>query len=316
SDSLGLTRTGSFLGTVDYAAPEQIEGRPLDGRADVYSLGCVLFHCLAGRPPYVRDTEYGVLHAHVAESVPAVSTVRSDLPRALDGVLLKAMAKDPASRYETAGALAIAFGDAIEGTKIAPVPATARRGRPAWLVPLVAGAIVFALLATLAAVLGRGGSSGGAQPPPTKIPALPTPTLALQIQGILPGSAATRSSVAAILSAGFACKAATGATANRLQSVVVTRQQTADRVGRLITRSPANAKTLRLLARAVNDSIVADASYRAGFRYAKSCPPTSVYFKAAASADCRASQAKIRFVAAFNPLAMRFGLETWTASAL
>src|SRR5262249_26735786 len=112
SDSLGLTRTGSFLGTVDYAAPEQIEGRPLDGRADVYSLGCVLFHCLAGRPPYVRDTEYGVLHAHVAESVPAVSTVRSDLPRALDGVLLKAMAKTPGERYVSGGVLAAAFAEA------------------------------------------------------------------------------------------------------------------------------------------------------------------------------------------------------------
>src|SRR5262249_51697695 len=148
------------------------------------------------------------------------------------------------------------------------------------------------------------------------IAALPTRTVAVQIEDILRDSAATRSSVAAILSAGFACKAGTGVTANRLQSVVVTRQQTADRVARLITRSPANAKTLRLLARAVNDSIVADASYRAGFRYAKSCPPTSEYFKTAARADHRASQAKASFGAAFNPLAMRFGLETWTASAI
>ena len=78
SDSEGLTQTGSFLGTVDYAAPEQIEGRPVDGRADVYSLGCVLFHCLAGRAPYVGDTEYAVLHAHVSEGAPLVSSERAD----------------------------------------------------------------------------------------------------------------------------------------------------------------------------------------------------------------------------------------------
>jgi serine/threonine protein kinase len=80
-DSQGLTQTGSFLGTVDYAAPEQIEGRSVDGRADVYSLACVLFHCLAGRAPYVRDTEYAVLHAHVSEPAPPLSSARPDLPR-------------------------------------------------------------------------------------------------------------------------------------------------------------------------------------------------------------------------------------------
>jgi protein kinase-like protein len=315
-DSRSLTRTGSFLGTVDYAAPEQIEGRPLDGRADVYSLGCVLFHCLAGRAPYARDTEYAALHAHVSEPVPAISTMRSDLPRALDGVLLKAMAKDRAARYETAGALAASFRDATEGTRIAPAQAQTPSGRPAWLVPVIAGVIAFALLATLATVLGTRGSGGGA-PPQTTIAALPTRAVAVQLEDILRDSSATRHSVARILHTGFACDVTTQVTASRLQQAVVTRQRTAGRVGQLLTRSPANAKTLRVLARALNDSLVADASYRAGFRYAKSCPPTSNYFKAAARADHRASQSKTRFVAAFNKLAMRFGLDaTWTAAEI
>src|SRR5947208_8015017 len=68
TSSHGMTQVGSFLGSVDYCSPEQIRGGPLDGRADVYSLGCVLFHCLAGRPPYARDTEIDVLHAHLHDS--------------------------------------------------------------------------------------------------------------------------------------------------------------------------------------------------------------------------------------------------------
>src|SRR2546430_1396444 len=65
TSSQGTTRAGSFLGTVDYCAPEQIQGGPLDGRADVYSLGCVLFHCLAGQAPFLRETEFAVLNAHL-----------------------------------------------------------------------------------------------------------------------------------------------------------------------------------------------------------------------------------------------------------
>ena len=67
NDSEGLTQAGSFLGTADYAAPEQIEGRPVDGRADVYSLGCLLFHCLAGYAPYVGDTEYALSNVFVKQ---------------------------------------------------------------------------------------------------------------------------------------------------------------------------------------------------------------------------------------------------------
>jgi len=84
----GMTQTGFFLGTVDYASPEQIEGRPLDGRADVYSFGCVLFHCLAGRPPFVRDSEFAVLNAHLRDPPPNLSSSRSDLPPTLAGAPL------------------------------------------------------------------------------------------------------------------------------------------------------------------------------------------------------------------------------------
>ena len=84
TSSKGMTQTGSFLGTVDYCAPEQIQGLPLDGRADIYSLGCVLFHCLIGEAPFARESDFAVLQAHLAEPPPILSSVRPDLPRSLD----------------------------------------------------------------------------------------------------------------------------------------------------------------------------------------------------------------------------------------
>ena len=76
-----LTRTGVFVGTVDYAAPEQIEGLTLDRRTDIYALGCVLYECLAGRPPFDREAEVAVMHAHLATPPPKLTDVRPDLPR-------------------------------------------------------------------------------------------------------------------------------------------------------------------------------------------------------------------------------------------
>ena len=94
------------------------------------------------------------------------------------------------------------------------------------------------------------------------------------------------------------------------------RQALADVAG--IRRPPVSAKqAVALLETALQDSIQADTDYRNGFRYATGpCPPTSVYFKSAAQADRRATTAKIRFVAAFNPLAVRLGRRTWTAAGI
>ena len=122
----GLTRTGSFLGTVDYCAPEQVEGRRVDRRADVYALGGVAFHCLTGQPPYVRETELAVLQAHVHDAPPALSNVRPDLPRALDGVFATAMAKYPDVRHESAGS----FADALREAAARPGPRETVLDRP------------------------------------------------------------------------------------------------------------------------------------------------------------------------------------------
>ncbi len=97
----GLTQAGHFVGTLDYIAPEQIQGKPLDGRADVYALGCVLYECLAGRRPFRKDSDVAVIYAHLQEPPPAVSLARPGLPPGLDRVVATALAKEPAGRYST-----------------------------------------------------------------------------------------------------------------------------------------------------------------------------------------------------------------------
>jgi hypothetical protein len=102
---VALTATDQFVGSVPYVAPEQVEGRAIDGRTDVYSLGCVLFHCLGGSPPYRGETDVEVVFAHLGEPPPALSSRAPGLPPALDGVLARAMAKAKEDRYPTCSAL-------------------------------------------------------------------------------------------------------------------------------------------------------------------------------------------------------------------
>jgi serine/threonine-protein kinase len=114
----GLTSTGQFVGTIDYVAPEQIEGKKIDQRTDVYSLGCVLYECLTGVKPFERESNVAVMYAHLLEAPPAVTATVPDAPAALDAVVAKAMAKNPETRYASCGELAAAARAAIA----APVP--------------------------------------------------------------------------------------------------------------------------------------------------------------------------------------------------
>ena len=133
------------LGTIDYVAPEQIGGGEIDGRADVYALGCVLYECLAGEPPFRRTSDAATLYAHLEEAPPV-------LPR-LEQVLPRALAKDPAERYETCG-------DLVEAARTALGIAEPRRSR--W--PLAVAAVGLALIgaALLTFFLTRSGPSAPA----------------------------------------------------------------------------------------------------------------------------------------------------------
>jgi len=112
--STRLTRTGSLMGTVDYVAPEQIRGEDVDGRADVYSLGCVLYRCLTGEVPFPRTSEITTIYAHLNDPAPRPSEHREGLPSGFDGVIERALAKSSDERFPTCGALADGLAEAAE----------------------------------------------------------------------------------------------------------------------------------------------------------------------------------------------------------
>jgi serine/threonine-protein kinase len=96
-----LTRTGTFVGTLDYAAPEMFQNTGVDGKVDQYSLACVLYECCTGDVPFPRESEGALIAAHLADSPPPATTVRGDLPAELDAVIARGMAKAPEERYPT-----------------------------------------------------------------------------------------------------------------------------------------------------------------------------------------------------------------------
>jgi hypothetical protein len=177
TSSGGLTKTGFFLGTFEYAAPEQIEGRPVDGRTDIYALGCVLYECLSGEPPFLADTEASVIHAHLVDPVPMVSDKRPDLPRALNDVVATAMAKSIDERYGSCAELVRALRNAALGATVSgegrPAAAAGQAtvlapgaGGETVLAPGGAGAAAGTGATVGAAAAGGAGTTGPGAPPP------------------------------------------------------------------------------------------------------------------------------------------------------
>lgn len=112
----GFTSVGQFVGTLDYVAPEQISGRPVDGRCDVYSLACVVFETMAAAPPFQRDDDMALLWAHQFDPPPPLTGRRPDLPPAVDDVLVKALAKSPDDRYDSCLQFVAALRSAARST--------------------------------------------------------------------------------------------------------------------------------------------------------------------------------------------------------
>ncbi|HZA81416.1 MAG TPA: protein kinase [Actinomycetes bacterium] len=136
SDDRSIGGGGWFLGTPRYAAPEQAAGRPVDGRTDGYDLGCVLYECLTGRPPFPDGPGEAVLLAHLEATPPRVTTQRPDLPPAIDQVVTRAMAKAPEDRFPSCRALITAAHQALTQTTPtprmggSPTPGTPAPGAP------------------------------------------------------------------------------------------------------------------------------------------------------------------------------------------
>lgn len=145
-----LTDTGIAVGTPAYMSPEQVEGDPaLDGRTDVYSLACVLYEMLSGRPPYLADTVRGMLTKVLTEPVPSVRQSRTDVPRTVDDALRRAMSKEAEDRFATARDFLSTLGLGTSGARRPQLPLSrAGRRRLIWG---VFGAVVITVGALLAA---------------------------------------------------------------------------------------------------------------------------------------------------------------------
>ena len=214
SSHSGQTHAGGWVGTLGFVAPEQIRGERVDARSDVYALGCVLFHTLAGGPPYQRDTEEATLWAHLHEDPPSLRASVPDARPELQAVIDRALAKEPEERFQSAGDLGraalaavgrepgprrervVARGAAApaeaetaaspdQAPTVLAEPAARRRGnrRPAWVWALAALPVLALGVVAAVALSGGDGAGGGA----TSSPARTSPTGAAQTDSSVAG---------------------------------------------------------------------------------------------------------------------------------
>jgi len=125
-----LTTTGQFLGTVHYAAPEQIRGEQVNARADLYALACIGFECFTGSVPYDKEPHLAVIYAHLSDPIPRPTSLRPELPSRLDQVFLQALSKDPASRYPTCHEFVVDLTDAFDSSRAVAAPPAGEHRRP------------------------------------------------------------------------------------------------------------------------------------------------------------------------------------------
>jgi serine/threonine-protein kinase len=175
SAGITLTATDQFLGTVDYVAPEQIQGGTVDARTDQYALACSAYELLSGRPPFRRDTGLAVLNAHLSDKAPPLATRRLGLPPGVDEVLARGLAKESRFRYRSCGEFAAALAAALDPRHQVSRSQRARRSRRGVLiaaaaaVAAVSGAAVAIMLQNHPAVSqarqsgGRNGIASGSR---------------------------------------------------------------------------------------------------------------------------------------------------------
>jgi len=165
--SNGTTRTGGFVGTIEYSAPEQIEGREVDARTDVYALACVLYESLTGTPPFHRSSEVAVLNAHLHAAPPKLTRALPEIPVAVESVIAKALSKSPLDRYGSCGEFVAALRTA------AADPRVHRLRLALSLTLLVLAALLGAAIALGVHALVTNGESGSKTPETTPATAQP-----------------------------------------------------------------------------------------------------------------------------------------------
>jgi eukaryotic-like serine/threonine-protein kinase len=171
-----LTTTGSILGTVTYLSPEQARGEEPDARSDLYALGVVMYELVAGRPPFVEESQIATAMKHIREDPAPPRSLRAGIPRALESIILKALAKDPDERDQSADAMASSLRAAGGGRTTAVIPVASSRPsapptRPQgsgtdvrWIWPLIGIVVVVVALAlVLPQVIGEPDDGGGGE---------------------------------------------------------------------------------------------------------------------------------------------------------
>lgn len=176
SSVAAITLAGRMVGTANYAAPEQIEEGRVEGSADLYSLGCVLYECLTGRAPFAGRSQAEILYAHLHEQAAAPSSIRPDLPPAMDTVTERALRKDPEERYASCRELTQALREALAGpiatparVPLAAAPANAptprSRKRAGWIMVAAVTMVLVVAAGGLAFLNGRGAPHSSSSPP-------------------------------------------------------------------------------------------------------------------------------------------------------
>jgi serine/threonine-protein kinase len=143
-----MTQTAQVIGTAQYLSPEQARGERVDARSDLYSTGCLLYELLTGRPPFLGDSPVAIAYQHVRENPVPPSRVDPEVPQWADAIVLRAMAKDPRDRYQSAGEMRQDIQRALQGVPVAAPrtgaygtatqrvgPATAMAGMPTGAMP-------------------------------------------------------------------------------------------------------------------------------------------------------------------------------------
>src|SRR5258706_4643048 len=199
-DASGLTMSGAFVGTPSYVSPEAGRGEPVDERADIYSLGIVLYEMLTGTVPYDADTPYALIMKHINDPLPMPRQFNAALPEAVERVVLKALAKNKEDRFQTATEFKTALENAKQaalsqmqthtGKATAPAPAnpvdktvagSARPNRRSRM-PLAIGAVAVVVVAGIVVLVLSGRGNAGSTPIPLA-PAFPSTPPTIQTAG-------------------------------------------------------------------------------------------------------------------------------------
>ena len=183
SSAATITATGQMVGTANYMAPEQIEGGGVDGRTDLYSLGCVLYECLTGSAPFSGRSAPAILYGHLHEHAPPPSSLRPGLPPGADAVIDRALRKAPEERYPSCRELSQDLRATLTGstatmptvTTVTPPsgsPTARSRGRATWIAMAAVATVLLLVVAGLAYVRFRDRGPVQGSPPPDTPPQL------------------------------------------------------------------------------------------------------------------------------------------------